>query len=108
MDKGFALPGEEPQDSRRAWRRKQDSVLFGSFGDVGDRDVLVLVGGQKVPPGFYELADFNVCVGSQPSSEVSSLALLLDRLNPGWEGLGFVGARKRVVPQVRGKLVVED
>jgi tRNA (cytidine56-2'-O)-methyltransferase len=46
---------------------------------------LVIVGGEKVPPEVYELADFNIAVGSQPHSEVAALAILLDRMMRGRE-----------------------
>ena len=40
-----------------------------------DRDVLLVVGSQKVPGNFYssEVSDFNVSVGNQPHSECSAL-----------------------------------
>jgi len=67
-------------------------------------DVLVVVGGAKVPGEVYGLADWNVGVTSQPHSEVSALAVFLHELREGEElGLAFPGARKRVVPQARGK-----
>ena len=75
------------------------------------KDVLVIVGSQKVPAAFFSEAtsDFNVAVGNQPHSECSSLAVFLDRFFDGQElSEGFVGnAKKKIVPQVRGKRVVE-
>lgn len=69
-------------------------------------DVLVVVGGAKVPGEVYGLADWNVGVTSQPHSEVSALAVFLHELMEGEElGLAFPGARLRVVPQARGKRV---
>ncbi len=69
-------------------------------------DILVVVGGAKVPGEVYGLADWNVGVTSQPHSEVSALAVFLHELleGGGW-GLAFPGARLRVVPQARGKRV---
>ena len=70
------------------------------------RDVLVVVGAEKVPGDLYGMADWNVAVGSQPHSEVAALALLLDRLREGaWEADAFPGAALRVVPTARGKRV---
>jgi tRNA (cytidine56-2'-O)-methyltransferase len=75
------------------------------------KDVMVIVGSQKVPAGFFSesVSDFNVAVGNQPHSECSSLAVFLDRFFEGEElSEGFVrNAKKRIVPQVRGKRVVE-
>ena len=39
-----------------------------------------MVGAEKVPREIYELADYNVAVGSQPHSEISALAIVLDRI----------------------------
>jgi len=71
------------------------------------RDVLVIVGAEKVPRVFYELADFNVAVGHQPHSEVAALAVFLDRLFGGRElRLICPDAKLYIVPQQRGKKVV--
>jgi tRNA (cytidine56-2'-O)-methyltransferase len=68
-------------------------------------DLLLVVGGAKVPPDLYRLADANVAVGHQPHSEVAALAIVLDRLL-GVPGPGrWPGARLAVVPRARGKKV---
>lgn len=68
---------------------------------------LVVVGGAKVPGEVFRLAHWNVAVTSQPHSEVSALAVFLNELSGGSHlGAEFPGARMRIVPQVRGKLVV--
>jgi tRNA (cytidine56-2'-O)-methyltransferase len=72
------------------------------------KDILVIVGSQKVPREFFseEVSDFNVAVGNQPHSECASLAIFLDRLFKGEElARDFEGARIRIVPQKRGKRV---
>ncbi|HVP24299.1 MAG TPA: tRNA (cytidine(56)-2'-O)-methyltransferase [Conexivisphaerales archaeon] len=67
-------------------------------------DLLVVVGGEKVPGTMYRLADFNIAVTSQPHSEVAALAIFLDRLLEGRElELTHEGARLRIVPQKTGK-----
>ncbi len=48
-----------------------------------ERKMLVVVGAEKVPREIYELADYNIGVGSQPHSEISALAILLDRIQNG-------------------------
>lgn len=48
-----------------------------------NKDLLLIVGSEKVPPYFYELADINVSIGNQPHSEVAALAIFLDRLMKG-------------------------
>lgn len=67
------------------------------------RNILLMVGGGKVPSEVYQAADWNIAVTGQPHSEVASLAVILDRL--GRTGR-FAGAELRVVGQERGKLVV--
>lgn len=74
------------------------------------KDVLVIVGGQKVPGEFFseKVSDFNVAVGNQPHSECSSLAVFLDRYFNGEEmAKKFENAKIRIIPQRRGKKVVE-
>ncbi|MDH5734105.1 MAG: tRNA (cytidine(56)-2'-O)-methyltransferase [Candidatus Bathyarchaeota archaeon] len=73
------------------------------------KDILVIVGSQKVPKEFFskKVSDFNVAVGNQPHSECSSLAVFLDRFFRGQELLKeFAGAKVRIVPQVRGKRMI--
>lgn len=41
------------------------------------RDLLVIIGGAKVPAEIYSLADINVAITNQPHSEVAALALFL-------------------------------
>ncbi len=70
------------------------------------KDLLVVVGAEKVPPWIYEISDFNVSVGNQPHSEVAALAIFLDRYNEGkWLGRKFDG-KIEILPCNRGKKVV--
>jgi tRNA (cytidine56-2'-O)-methyltransferase len=74
------------------------------------KDVLVIVGSQKVPKEFFseEIADFNVAVGNQPHSECASLAVFLDRFFEGKTlARSFENAKMRIIPQKRGKKIVE-
>jgi len=74
-----------------------------------EKSLLVVVGGEKVPPGMYELADWNVSVTNQPHSEVAATAILLDRIFNGKElAKRFAGAKIKVIPQERGKKTVEN
>lgn len=69
------------------------------------RDLLLIVGAEKVPPYFYEVADLNVSVGNQPHSEVAALALFLDRFMRGtWVQKQFHG-NIEIIPCVKGKKV---
>lgn len=72
------------------------------------RDVLVIVGAEKVPAEYYDMADINVSVGNQPHSEVAALAVFLDRFtNTAWEQKSFDGKMK-IVPSKHGKNVVSN
>ena len=98
----------------REWKgTKVHLTMYGQHIDdvlpqIPKNDILVIVGAEKVPPDFYELADFNVAVGNQPHSEVAALAVFLDRLSGG-KALErrFEGGRIRVHPNPRGKTVEE-
>ncbi|MEM4216761.1 MAG: hypothetical protein QXZ09_01925, partial [Candidatus Methanomethylicaceae archaeon] len=73
-----------------------------------DKDLLIIVGGEKVPKEYYLEANYNISVGNQPHSEVSALAIFLDRINNGtWDSLTFPGARLKIIPSERGKIVKE-
>jgi tRNA (cytidine56-2'-O)-methyltransferase len=74
-----------------------------------DRPLTVVVGGAKVPPEAFSLANHNVAVGNQPHSEVAALALFLDAWTNG-AGLErtFEAPRLRIHPSARGKHVDEE
>ncbi len=75
---------------------------------AADKDILLVVGSQKVPGEFYseEVSDFNVAVGNQPHSECSALAVFLDRYFEGKElTRSFDKAKIEIVPKDRGKEV---
>jgi tRNA (cytidine56-2'-O)-methyltransferase len=75
------------------------------------KDILVIVGSQKVPGEFFseEISDFNVAIGSQPHSECASLAIFLDRFFEGKTlAKNFEDAKMRIIPQKRGKKIVKN
>ena len=75
------------------------------------KDVLVLVGSQKVPRWFYssEVSDFNVAVGNQPHSECAALAIFLDRFFEGKTLANpFENAKMTIIPQKRGKKIEQN
>jgi len=70
------------------------------------KDILIIVGAEKVPPNIYNLADFNVSIGNQPHSEVAALAIFLDRYTNGiWQEKQFDG-KIEILPCDRGKTVI--
>jgi tRNA (cytidine56-2'-O)-methyltransferase len=104
----LTMYGERIQDVEAEIReavRGGDEV--GGDGEES-RDLLVVVGGEKVPWALYERADFNVGVTNQPHSEVAGLAVFLDRLFEGAElDREWTDADRRVVPEATGKTVVD-
>jgi tRNA (cytidine56-2'-O)-methyltransferase len=72
------------------------------------RNVLIIIGSEKVPGEVYRLADYNIAVTSQPHSEVAALAILLHEYFKGKElGKVFRRAKLKIIPQARGKAVRE-
>jgi len=69
------------------------------------KDLLIIVGSEKVPAHIYESADFNVSVGNQPHSEVSSLAIFLDRYNKAAWFLKKFNGKIQIIPYDKGKKV---
>ncbi len=73
-----------------------------------DRDILIVVGAEKVPPEVYEKADYNISIGSQPHSEVAALAVFLDRFFKDRDLYKeFEDAEMRILPSAKGKTVIE-
>ena len=71
-----------------------------------EKNLLIVVGAEKVPREIYELADYNVGVGSQPHSEISALAILLDRIQKGKQfEKEFPDAKRKIIPTKNGKNV---
>jgi len=71
-----------------------------------EKNLLVVVGAEKVPREIYELADFNVGIGNQPHSEISALAILLDRIQKGEQfEKSFPNAERKIMPTKNGKNV---
>ncbi|MEM0157882.1 MAG: tRNA (cytidine(56)-2'-O)-methyltransferase [Thermoplasmataceae archaeon] len=69
-------------------------------------NILIIVGASKVPPEVYQKSEFNVSVTNQPISEISALALLLDRIMDGAELSRNFDGKYRIIPQERGKSVI--
>jgi len=72
-----------------------------------ESNLMIVVGAEKVPREIYEYADYNVSIGSQPHSEISGLAILLDRIQEGKQfNHMFSGAKRKIIPTKKGKKVV--
>ena len=72
-----------------------------------EKDILIIVGAEKVPREIYEHADYNISVGNQPHSEISALAILLDRIQNGTQfGKKFENSKRVIIPSKNGKNVI--
>ena len=72
------------------------------------KNVLVIVGSEKVPGEVYQLADFNISVTNQPHSEIAALALFLYSYNNRALDQKFTKSKIKIIPQEKGKKVEED
>ncbi len=104
----------------KEWKKKGKIVHLTMYGinindiidrireDVQGKNLIIVVGAEKVPRFVYEIADYNVAVGNQPHSEVGALAVFLDRYFKGKElEKEFKNARLKIIPQEKGKKVIK-
>ncbi|MGQ9787958.1 MAG: tRNA (cytidine(56)-2'-O)-methyltransferase [Candidatus Hadarchaeaceae archaeon] len=97
------------------WRREGGLIvhltMYGMPVDeliskLRNKNILVIVGGEKIPAEIFEIADFNVAIGNQPHSEISALAIFLDRLFYGAELKNeFKNGKIKIIPTKKGKKV---
>jgi tRNA (cytidine56-2'-O)-methyltransferase len=103
----------------RAWKKEGGKVahltMYGiNIDDMTERlrkesKILVIVGAEKVPQEVYSLADYNIAIGNQPHSEISALAIFLDRIFIGKQFNSiFADANLKIVPTEKGKKVQEN
>ena len=71
-----------------------------------DKDLMVVIGAEKVPREVYDLVDHNVAVGNQPHSEVAALSLFLYALRGNAVFEKEFQGEIEVHPSERGKVVV--
>jgi len=71
-----------------------------------DKDILFVVGAEKVPPWVFELADYNISVGNQPHSEVAALAIAMNKLNSESYNTNFKG-KLSVIPSATHREMTE-
>src|SRR3954465_7559981 len=74
-----------------------------------EQKILVIIGAEKVPREIYSLADYNISIGNQPHSEIAALAIFLDRVFKGKQlKKDFKGAKLKIIPMAKGKMVVKE
>lgn len=72
------------------------------------KDLLIIVGGEKVPSDVYDVIDYQVAVTNQPHSEVGALSVFLDWYFHGEELKNeFKNAKVKIKPRLKGKVVVK-
>jgi tRNA (cytidine56-2'-O)-methyltransferase len=82
--------------------------IIGKIKD-NSNDILIIVGAEKVPKEIYTLSDYNIAVGNQPHSEISSLAIVLDRIFGGKQlKLNFESAKLKIIPSHREKVIEKN
>jgi tRNA (cytidine56-2'-O)-methyltransferase len=100
----------------RAWKKEGGKVAHLTMYGINIDDaigklrkenrLLVIIGAEKVPREAYDIADYNIAIGSQPHSEIAALAIFLDRVFTGRQlKKEPAGGRLRIVPAERGKQV---
>ena len=70
-------------------------------------NILIIVGGEKVPGEVYKTTDFNLAVTNQPHSEIAALALFLHDFQKGKELNKKFNGEIQVKPCKNGKIVIE-
>ncbi len=70
------------------------------------KNLLVIIGGEKVHWEVYQLANYNIAVTNQPHSEVGALAIFLDKYFSGKELEKKFSGKIKIIPQERGKKVL--
>ena len=107
----------DPLPFFRSWKRERGLLIhLTMYGiELSDRlsllqkatnshDLLIIVGGSKVPGVIFDIADYNIAIGHQPHSEVAALAVFLDRLTNGLARLHrFPNAHIEIIPSEHGK-----
>ncbi|MFQ5405909.1 MAG: tRNA (cytidine(56)-2'-O)-methyltransferase [Candidatus Micrarchaeia archaeon] len=69
------------------------------------KNILLVVGSEKVPAQVYGLCDLNVSIGNQPHSEVAALAVFLHELLQKHLKKKFIGWKIKIIPSKAGKQV---
>jgi len=86
-------------------------TMYGEDFEAGAKklfgeDLIVIIGAGKVPREAYDLADRNLAVLNQPHSEISALALFLDRVVDRKGITKQAGGKMKILPNKCGKSVV--
>ena len=72
-----------------------------------DKDILFIVGAEKVPAWVFEYSDYNISIGNQPHSEVAALAIAINNLTSGSYNKQFDG-KLSVIPSATHREMKES
>ena len=71
------------------------------------KNILVIIGSEKVPGEVYQMADYNIAITNQPHSEVAALGVFLHEYFKGSElEKKFKDAKLKIIPQEKGKMII--
>lgn len=73
-----------------------------------EKNIILIVGAEKVSGEYYNISDWNIGVGNQPHSEIAAIAIFLDRyFLPNTDRLvsKFNSPKLTIIPSNRGKFV---
>lgn len=65
-------------------------------------NILIVLGGEKIPSQVYKMADWNIGVTNQPHSEVAALAIFLYSIYPELNKYDKIEAKKKIIPSLEG------
>lgn len=108
----------EHQKSWKSWLKKQKSkkVHLTMYGLPFQKDIsvirkhknlIVIIGSEKVPGEVYGLSDYNIAITSQPHSEAAALAIFLYEYSKRKLKTNFKNAKLKIKPQKKGKKVAK-
>ena len=66
-------------------------------------ELLLVVGGEKVPAKVFQYANWNIAISNQPHSEVGSLAVFLNTLISNPLEIQFNNPLRKIHPSIKGK-----
>jgi tRNA (cytidine56-2'-O)-methyltransferase len=77
------------------------------ISQINGKNILFIVGGEKVPGEVYELVDYNISIGNQPHSEVAALSITLyEHFGKDILSKKFKDSKLEIVPQKKGKKIL--
>ena len=111
---------EKPSMFLKDWKKKGGIVIhltmygielsdtIDNIDNALNKDLLIVVGGAKVPGSIFQMADYNIAIGHQPHSEIAALAVFLDTLSRGEaRKKNYTDAKINIIPTERGKRTEE-